>query len=359
MKVKKLPLFDLFVLFLCLIFGEQLLFHSAVVRESVEQSLQICVHTLIPSLFCFMVLTSFLSGTGLGKLLSLPLLPLSRCLCLPPDCGIILLMSLVGGYPVGIKALKDAHEQKRISQKQLQRMSLFCICPAPSFVIGAVGGKLLGNQRTGLILYIAQLLAFLFLGLLTSITDESFSRKELCDFLQKPVRQSYSSAVVEAVSFSSQTMLSMCGYVVLFGVCAELLCQLPIPEQLRPLLSASLEISCGAMKLTEIPVPQGLYLLSFFLSFGGISVLFQLKNILSDLPVSFGRLFIGRLLHGTFSAVFTALLLECAPQTFLVFSSAGRPIPVADPSTPILTGCLIGMLVIFLNSLEKLPKINR
>ncbi len=355
MKKRFQLVIDLSLLTLCLLFAEQLLFNSFVVKEALQSALALCVETLIPSLFCFMVLTAFLSGTGLGKLLSLPLLPISRFLCLPPQCGYILLMSFVGGYPMGIKALKDALGQKQISKKLFHRMTLFCICPAPSFVIVAVGKNLLRNEAAGMILYCAQLLSLLFLGLITSITQEVGSKKEMYHFLKKTTSRSYSDAIVDAVNFASQTMLVMCGYMMIFSVVSALLCQI-LPENTAPFLSAALEIASGSAQLAEVPSSYRLAILSFFLSFGGFSVLFQLKSILGSVSCHFSWLLFGRLLHGSLSAFFTILLLQCAPQALGVFQSSGKPVPIADASTPILTLCLLGMLIIFLHSLENLPK---
>lgn len=345
-------IYDVLMLLLCIIFAEQLLWNSTLVGDSIRNSLQLCTGTLIPSLFCFMVLTSFLSRTGLGKLLALPLLPLSRLLCLPPEQGCILLMSLLGGYPVGIKALRDCWDRKEIDQKRLKRMVLFCCCPAPSFVILAVGERLLGSRSCGFLLYGAQLLSTFVIAALSSLFSPSASRKELGCWLRRPVRRSYSSSIVEAVQFSTQALLTMCGYVLLFGVLTALFQQLPLSEACAAFLSAFLEITNGSVQLVQIDLPQKLSAISFFLSFGGLAVLFQLKQILGDCPCSFIRLLIGRFLHGLCSALCCTFLIHCFPQAAAVFSPLGKPLPLADGTTPILTLCLIGMCIMFLSAVE-------
>lgn len=344
---------DCLMLLLCLIFGEQLLFNSSVISESIRSSLILCVDTVIPSLFCFMVLTSFLSATNLGKLLSIPLLPLTKLLCLPADCGSTLLMSFLGGYPVGVKTLRDKWEQGKIDENLLKRLAFFCVCPAPSFVIITVGCRFLNNQASGFLLYGAQVLAALFLALVSSVSAAAQSKKELYRFLRQPSHQSYSSALVNAVVFSSQTLLSMCGYILLFGVFSTLLTQSPLPAAVVSLFSAFLEITGGCTHLMELNSPYLLSIFSFFLSFGGLSVLFQLKNILGDCPCSTRWLFLGRICHGLCSAILTAILSQCFPQTISVFTTNDSPIPLTDPSTPLLSGCLIGMILILLSVMER------
>lgn len=343
---------DCIMLLLCLIFGEQLLFNSSVISESIRSSLTLCVNTVIPSLFCFMVLTSFLSATKLGKLLSIPLFPLTKLLCLPANCGSVLLMSFLGGYPLGIKMLRDSWEQGKMDEKLLKRFTLFCVCPAPSFVIITVGCRFLNNQASGFLLYGAQVLAALFLALVSSVPVAAQSKKELYRFLQPTHYPSYSSALVNAVVFSSQTLLAMCSYVVLFGVFSTLLAQSPLPEAMVSLLSAFLEITGGCIQLKELSVPYLLSIFSFFLSFGGLSVLFQLKHILGDCPCSISWLFFGRICHGLCSAILTFIFSQCFPQAISAFTANDNPIPLSEPSTPLLSGCLIGMILILLTTME-------
>jgi len=341
------------VLLLCLLVGEQLLFQGAVVGKSVRAALKLCTNTLIPSLFCFMVLTTFLSASGLNRLLSILLLPLSRFLCLPAECGTIFLMSMIGGYPVGVKALSDAYEKRQISEQLLRRMVCFCVAPAPSFVIIAIGNGLLHNTMIGIFLYLAQLLAALFLALISSIQSASTGKMEIFRFLSQKECASYGHALVQAVQFSSSNMLFMCGFVLLFSVVSALLSQLPLTETMQVFLSAFLEISAGSVSLCRWNHPMQLPILSFFLSFGGISVLFQLKSILGDTPCPMGRIFLGRIFHGALSAVFAAVLLECFPQVLQSFSSTALPMPIADSNTPVLSACLIAMLIIFLTSFDR------
>ncbi len=346
-------LLDFVLLLLCLVFAEQLLFQSTLVHTAVQEAFVLCTQTLIPSLFCFMVLSSFLSSSGLIRLLSIPLLPVSRFLCLPAECGGILLMSMIGGYPVGVKVLCDAYKNRQISEQLLRRMACFCIAPAPSFVIIAVGSVLLHNLTAGILLYCAQLLGALFLALVSSIRAASTGKMEIFRFLSKSEHRSYSQALVQAVQFSSQNMLSMCGFVLLFSIFSALLSQFSISETVMAFFSAFLEISAGSVAICKLHHTMTLPILAFFLSFGGISVLFQLKSILEDTPCSMSWLLIGRVFHGTLSAVFMTVLMQCFPQAIQTFSSLAAPTPIADSNTPILTGCLIAMLLMFLWSFDK------
>lgn len=343
---------DTIILIICILFAEQLLFNSSVVIASVKNSLHLCVEVVIPSLFCFMVLTYFISETNLGKLFAVIMLPITRFLSVPVEQGSTVLMSLIGGYPVGIKTLANSYQNKQLSEQELKRMVLFCCCPAPSFVIVTVGTRFLGNLYAGLILYSAQVIALLFMGLSTSIIASAASRQKFFKYLQDKNKKSYGTALVEAVVFSSQTLLSMCGYIVLFGVFGTLLKLTSIPGNISVIFSALLEITTGCSEVSNINIPYKLCVLSFLLSFGGISIIFQLKSILGSAPCSLLRIFIGRLCHAVCSAVFTYILINCFPEVVTAFSSRSQAVAIVNSSTPLLSFCLIGMITILLFNLN-------
>ncbi len=354
--VMKKNLVPLLAFFICVMLGEQLLFNSSLVTGAVRSSMELCVTTVIPSLFCFMVLSAFLSGSGLGKILSLPLLPLMRWLNLPASCGSIVLMSLIGGYPSGIKGIRDAYVSKQLDESTAKRLCLFCICPAPSFVIVALGERLLGNRDLGILLYLAQVGAVILLAAGSACFSGKQNKQERIHFLKKSSPKSLSEALVDAVRFSCETLLYMCGFVTLFGVFSAILGQLPFSAEQHSILSAAMEITAGSKLLAETASPFRLILLSFFLSFGGLSALFQLKSILRDVPCSMGRLLWGRLLHGGLAVTLFQLLLRCFPQVMDVLANGVQPLPLHNSSTPILCGCLIGMMLILLNSIGEKTK---
>ena len=83
---------------LCLLFAVLLIQNAPVVAKGAVQGIRLCLQTVIPSLFCFMVLTCFLINSGLYRFLSLPLAWVtSRLFFLPPELGSNLLLGMVGG----------------------------------------------------------------------------------------------------------------------------------------------------------------------------------------------------------------------------------------------------------------------
>ena len=142
-----------------------LLMRGDTVREGVKEGLRASAQVVIPSLYLFMALSGTIAHSRAGELLSRPLSPLTRRLLKLPSCmGPALLLSAVGGYPVGAKAIAILLEQGRISRKDAQRAICFCCNAGPSFVITAVGVHLLGSARMGAVLLFVHLFCSLFMS---------------------------------------------------------------------------------------------------------------------------------------------------------------------------------------------------
>ena len=112
-------IFRFLLCLLCLLFAVLLIQNAPVVAKGAVQGIRLCLQTVIPSLFCFMVLTCFLINSGLYRFLSLPLARVTRRLFfLPPELGSILLLGMVGGYPMGAKAIASLLQQQKIAPKR-------------------------------------------------------------------------------------------------------------------------------------------------------------------------------------------------------------------------------------------------
>ena len=314
------------------------------------EGVQLCLKTVIPSLFCFMVLTSFLINSGLYQLLSLPLGPLSKGLfCLPPSMGSVVLLSLVGGYPMGAKSLASLLEQHRIDRATAQRMLPFCCCAGPTFILTAVGAGMFGSTQAGMMLLGVQLGVSVLLGICLGLRERTSRRRMLCDSAPTPLpapAMPLSEAFVLSVSQTVSALAQMCGFVVLFKVIANLLAARLGSGMLPCFVLGSLEVTNGCLLAAQQPL--GLVLASCFLSFGGLSVAAQIAGILRGSGVALSPFLLLRLVHAACSGAIVFLLLRLFPQSAMVFSGSAQPVPVADANTPILSICLVMMSALLL-----------
>ena len=91
--------------------------------QGAADGLLYCAQVLIPSLFPFMVLSSFVVNSGISAALSRILSPVTVHLFrLPGSAGVTILLSMFCGYPVGARGVRSLLSQRLITQQQAARM---------------------------------------------------------------------------------------------------------------------------------------------------------------------------------------------------------------------------------------------
>ncbi len=299
-----------------------------------SSAIQLCIRTVIPSLFPFFVVSSLLTGTLAGH--TIPALrPLCALLGVPKGGESLLLIGLLGGYPVGARCIADACGCHAISQEDAQRMLGFCSNAGPAFLFG-MAGQLFDSVRICWVLWGIHILSALAVGLILPKNPAGTAAPvSACVSLPSALRQGVRS------------MAEVCGWVVLFRV-VIVFCQrwflwlLPQPAQI--LFIGLLELSNGCISLALLP-NHGLrfLLLSLFLSVGGVCVGMQTVSVTH--PLGTGKYFRGKLLQGMLS-ILAALVLQP-----VLFSEGQRLSVHAGWLAAAASGAVL--LTIFLGKREK------
>ena len=319
------------------------------IGQGVGMGISVCLETLIPSLFFFMVTASLLASSQAAQFLSWILSPITHFfLRLPRQLGFPLLISAIGGYPVGAAMLCQLYSQDKISTRQASRMVCFCCNPSPAFLIGGVGLGMLGNAKAGWVLYIGSLLSSLLIGFFLGLGEKgqassSLSKGPLLPSLPRSMKSSVSSMVV------------MCGYVLFFSGLSALLEISGALEALGTwlhlndgqistlscLFSGLLEVTSGAWACSNASPFCQTVLLPFFVSFSGLSVICQVAALMDAgpqrAPIPLSPFLVSRLAHGVLTAIICRPFLAQLELSSPVFSSAAGPlVPSADANTPLL-----------------------
>lgn len=317
-----------------------------------------CLNILVPSLFPFMVLSTFLVKSGLSEQIGRVLGGATRVLFRLPGCtAATILMSMIGGYPVGARGIAALREAGSITDREAERMLCFCINAGPAFVISVVGSSLLRSAALGVILFFSQIGASILLGILSGLTTRKENRPA-------PSQKSGSggAALVLSVSDAAKGMLNMCTFVILFAVllavlrasgAAQAVCQLLLrlgfpPSVSAVLLSILLEVTGGCYDAASMGA--GLALLSFGIGWGGLCVHFQVLSSVTFIRLSRLKFTLFRLLHGLAAALLTTALLMFFPQSVETFGSAAAPLSAQISGSGPAAAALVVLCAAFLMS---------
>jgi hypothetical protein len=253
------------------------------------------MRSVIPGIFPLLFLSSLLAG----ELRNCSIPPLERVLHIPSGSAGFFLIGLLCGYPVGAKLLQNEIDRKCISTRNASRMITFCNNASPAFIVGVIT-PLLGNVWFALLLWLIQMIASIFTGvLLPGHRQEAVIHRSLQT--SKP-----GTVMIESV----KAIAMICGWIILFGI---LLAYMQ-PAFLHNLPPVTKTLLCGILELTN-----GIYVLRFIcspgirfmvasilLSFGGLCILLQSKSVAPSMSII--NFIAGRLLHAGISGTLTSFI---------------------------------------------------
>ena len=275
---------------------------AEVSASAAKEALFLCAETVIPNLFPFFVLSSFLVQVGLTSAIGALLAPAANKLFGISGSGAsVFIIGMLCGYPTGAKTIAELYEKRLLSKQEAEHLLPFCNNAGPLFCIGAVGG-MLGNAHTGQFLYILHLVS----AILTGVLLTSVYQKEPAS--PSPPVQSVHFGTAISVSMQSAvgSVLSVCGYVVFFSVLRSLL-----PPGIGTLLSVPLEVTAATSVIHTAPIsfPLKLVLLSASIAFGGFCVLMQVWGFVASTGLSVKNYIRGKLLQTILASGLTAVFL--------------------------------------------------
>ena len=276
--------------------------------QGIKNGFLLLGNNLIPALFPFMVLSTYISGSSIAEMISKLFEKPFKIIFKASGYGVIpFILGSLGGYPVGAKTVCEFYENGKISQNDAQRLLYWCINPSPAFLITAVGTFMLGNTTSGFLLYFSCLLSSLTVGFFCRF----LSSDEIHPIENHP-QKSKESLFVKSVSKGSEGIFAICGWVLTFCVLASLCDALNLPYSLSYIIKSVGEVTTGCKNAVSsglsLPVISGIS------GFGGFAVICQCTSYSILCKVQTKYLICSRLINSALSGIYCSLLLKIFPQ---------------------------------------------
>ena len=272
------------------------------------EGLDLCIKTVIPSLFPFFFLSGILVQEWTGRPISF-LRPLGQFLGMPEGSESLLITGFLGGYPVGAKAVRDTWKAGSLSKKDANRLLAFCSNAGPAFLFG-MAAPMLAKPQTGWILWGIQIISAMTVGLLHRDVPESNAA------IPPQTRKSISENLIQALMVTAQ----VCGWVISFRILttfAQRWFLWLLPRWWSVLFSGILELTNGCLSLSGIENEKIRFILcSALLSWGGICVVMQTASVTQGLELS--SYIRGKLLQTAFSILISAVIVGFLPPILLI-----------------------------------------
>lgn len=264
------------------------------VISGAQEGLALCMQSIIPALFPFIVLSGVINSSLLGRNFKL-LSPFGRFTKIPKGTESLLLLGFLGGYPVGAQAVAQAYRAGSISSNTAKRMLGFCNNAGPAFLFGMLS-LIFSNPKLPWILWAIHLFSALLVGYILPYGKDT-SGNITC-----PKHMTLSDALKNAIKITA----TICGWVIIFrivlSVCDKWIL-FRFPEHIKVLISGLLELSNGCVSLTNLSDEKTRFIYACtMLAFGGFCVGMQTGSVTQDL--GFGYYFPGKVLQTLISVLF-------------------------------------------------------
>lgn len=283
--------------------GVMLLFDAKSILIGAQEGIEISLQSIVPSLFPFIFISSLASQVISGR--KIPVLDKIGKVCgIPQGAESLLLLGLIGGYPVGARLISDNYRSGKLDAYCAQRMLGFCNNAGPAFILGILA-PMFSNKIAPYALWIIHMFSAILTGVIL------------------PNKKTGQMHPVESTTFSVSVILentmkavcNICGWVILFKsliiVCEHSFLKL-LPAEFTVVFSGLLELSNGCISVNRIVNESARFLISgTLLGFGGLCVVMQTKSAVRGLGIS--QYIQGKLLQTSISFIL------CFGVSFLLF----------------------------------------
>lgn len=292
--------------------------------KATGRGLALFASNVLPAMFPFLFLNTMLSNTK-----AIPFInkafekPVNKIFGVVKEGAFVLISALICGYPVGAVTTARLYENGDISRDDAKRFLPFTSLAGPVFVLSTVS-SVFGDKNVGLVVLFSHYVGTLLNGLLWRFVSHTRARKRNHIENDVAINASALSADLathnllgEAVTSSALSMLTVGGYIVLFGLVVDTFALLPfwsaLPAILRVVFTFPIEMTRGVVEastLTSLPLAVGFATLS--VTFGGVSVLAQQYHFLSRCKCSVFDLILPKISQGIlgfFSAIIFSIIL--------------------------------------------------
>lgn len=287
---------------------------------AVQNAISLFFEKVFPSLFPFFIAADLLSHTNIINILNTILSPIMKPLFNVSGKGAFpFIMGIISGYPTGAKIVSDFRKNNICTKVECERLLAYTNNSGPLFIIGTVGSSLFLSTEIGILLLITHIFGTLTVGIIFRFYKNNYYRNE--NIVDELDIDNFSSILTESIFTSFKTTGMIFGFIIMFSIINNILLTSGIlklfPSAIIGSILSTCEITNGINYISMIKSSNltiQLILTSFFLGFGGISVLMQVYSIISKTDLSIKPYILGKLLHGLTSAIYTLIIILLFPS---------------------------------------------
>lgn len=237
-------------------------------REAMDASIKMCLSSIIPSIFPFMILSDYLICNFTLKNSFVISKSFQRLFSISSVGLLPFLIGNICGFPLGAKMVTELFDKGYINQDEFDTLLPLCSNPSVAFVISGVGIGMRGSIKEGVILYITIAISTIIAGV---IWKNKNSASHFNGFFKY---ETFSLA--DAIKNSALSCIYVSAYIIFFSLLIAIFRSLNIATPLILFLASFLEIGTATSLISKSNIGWlSIPLTAFSLAFSGVSVYMQ------------------------------------------------------------------------------------
>lgn len=281
----------------CLITG------FAQIGEQIKDALKMWAGVLLPSLFPYLVLSQYVSASGLLNILK-PVQKFISKLFNISDCSAgVYMCSLVSGYPSGAICSAELYKKEMINKKEAERLVCLTNNAGPLFLISAVGGYMLGCTQDGIAMYVIQNISAALTAIVWGKKAEKVKNSgKTSVFAAKSLTACCTDAVTAILAIGGYlTVAATLGAIVTMSIKKIPCFDIENESLIKAGVYFVLEISSAMRSIASLEAFSMQFpLMCAAASWGGVSVIMQIKGVLPE-DFSSAKIICARAVQGALS----------------------------------------------------------
>ena len=260
---------NIFSALLVIVISILLILKQNVIKQSLDISIRLCLSSLIPAIFPFMILSDFLISNVAISNDSKAAKLFTKITGINGYGLLAFILGNICGFPIGAYISTELYKNGNIGENEYKRLLPISTNPSMAFVISGVGIAIRNSLTDGIKLYLSIFFATVISALIwrNSISATHFSAR-----INK-----FKFSLVDSIKTSSVTLLNIWSFIFLFSIIINIICSFGLPDSITVYIAAILEMGNASSNIVKVNFPPSfsLAISAFALGFSGVSMFAQ------------------------------------------------------------------------------------
>lgn len=287
------------IVFAAVLFSVTMVCFPQVTETGSKSAIIIWANSIVPVLLPFFIFSDFIKRTGnLEKL---------------PPRVYPFLVAFLSGYPMGAKVTADLAAERNLSAETGRHILSYSLVTGPAFIMGTVGG-FLGNAEAAVVVAFAHYVGALLNGMLWKQGDCRINELSKHAVYKESMLDGFTGSIMAGF----KAMAIILAYLMFFMIGMNLLDEAGLfiligNETVISMMKGMLEMTAGSSMVGACNISLSLktVLISFLVSFGGLSVIGQSVSMAGGSGIGIADIIKIKITHGLLAGILAVIFSLC------------------------------------------------